>query len=134
LETLNNKKFSLLIKMSFIIEYQNLLFKGVNILQLISYTISFLLIAFGIIKSAFFYIDDYINLNTDNTTSFNNARLVLGESSALALSFILGVEILKLFFIKTYKQLIIVVSLVIIKLLVSYFLLKEISDEQIKKK
>ncbi len=120
--------------MSFIIEYQNLLFKGVNILQLISYTISFLLIAFGIIKSAFFYIDDYINLNTDNTTSFNNARLVLGESSALALSFILGVEILKLFFIKTYKQLIIVVSLVIIKLLVSYFLLKEISDEQIKKK
>ena len=50
-------------EMSFIIEYQNLLFKGVNILQLISYTISFLLIAFGIIKSAFFYIDDYINPN-----------------------------------------------------------------------
>jgi uncharacterized membrane protein len=120
--------------MSFIIEYQNLLFKGVNILQLISYTISFLLIAFGIIKSAFFYIDDYIiiNQNTENTSSFDNARLILGETSALALSFILGVEILKLFFIKTYKQLIIVVSLVIIKLLVSYFLLKEINYEKNK--
>jgi uncharacterized membrane protein len=118
--------------MSFIIEYQNLLFKGVNILQLISYTISFLLIAFGIIKSAFFYIDDYINSNADNNASFNNARLVLGETSALALSFILGVEILKLFFIKTYKQLIIVVSLVIIKLLVSYFLLEEIRGEKNK--
>lgn len=119
--------------MSFIIEYQILLSKGVNILQLISYTISFLLIAFGIIKSAFFYIDDYIiNQNTDNTSSFDNARLILGETSALALSFILGVEILKLFFIKTYKQLIIVVSLVIIKLLVSYFLLKEINYEKNK--
>ena len=118
--------------MSFIIEYQNLLFKGVNILQLISYTISFLLIAFGIIKSAFFYIDDYINPKINDITSFNNARLVLGETSALALSFILGVEILKLFFIKTYKQLIIVVSLVIIKLLVSYFLLEEIRGEKNK--
>ena len=37
---------------------------------------------------------------------------------AIALSFILGVEILKLFYIKTYKQLIIVATLVAIKLFV----------------
>lgn len=119
--------------MTFISQYQHLLSKGVNILEFISYTISFILIAFGIIKSAIFFTADYINPNVDDTASFNNARLVLGETSALALSFILGVEILKLFFIKTYKQLVIVVSLVIIKLLVSYFLLKEIEAENKEK-
>lgn len=116
--------------MKVIDEYQHLLFKGVQIVQFIAYTISFLLITTSILKSATVYIVDYIDPNVDDMTTFTKARLSLGESSALALSFILGVEILKLFFIKTYKQLVIVACLVIIKLLVSYFLLKEIDDEK----
>ena len=116
--------------MKVINEYQGYLFNGVQIIQFIAYTISFLLISGSILKSAIVYIIDYINPNIDDITSFKKARLSLGESSALALSFILGVEILKLFFIKTYKQLVIVACLVVIKLLVSYFLLKEIDDEK----
>lgn len=116
--------------MSLITQYQHLILKVESILEFIAYTISLLLIAFGIIKSAILYTLDIINPNVDDTASFNEARLVLGETSALALSFILGVEILKLFFIKTYKQLIIVVSLVVIKLLVNYFLLKEIEENK----
>ena len=57
---------------------------------------------------------------------FLNAKLNLGEATALALSFILGVEILRLFFIKTYKQLVFVVCLVFIKLIINWFLSREI--------
>jgi uncharacterized membrane protein len=116
--------------MGFITQYQNQILKVENVLEFLAYTISLLLIAFGIIKSAVLYVKDLINPNVDDTASFNAARLFLGETSALALSFILGVEILKLFFIKSYKQLIIVVSLVVIKLLVNYFLLKEIEENK----
>jgi uncharacterized membrane protein len=116
--------------MKLIDEYQNMLFLGVNFIQAIAYTISFLLISMSIIKSATVYIFEYLEPTVDDITMFKNTRLSLGESSALALSFILGVEILKLFFIKTYKQLVIVACLVIIKLLVSYFLLKEIEEGQ----
>ena len=118
--------------MKFFEQYQDFLQKGIYFTQAIAYTISFLLISISIITSAFIYMVQYINPNIDDITSFTNARLSLGESSALALSFILGVEILKLFFIKTYKQLVIVVCLVVIKLLVSYFLLKEIEDQNKK--
>jgi uncharacterized membrane protein len=119
--------------MKFFEQYQDFLQKGIYFTQAIAYTFSFLLITISIIKSAILYTIQYIDPNIDDLTSFTNTRLSLGESNAIALSFILGVEILKLFFIKTYKQLVIVVCLVIIKLLVSYFLLKEIDKETNKK-
>jgi uncharacterized membrane protein len=119
--------------MGFIDKYQSFLQKGIYITQSIGYTISFLFITFGIIKTFIFYTIQHINIQnnkkTNELTNFTNANLTLGESNALALSFILGVEILKLFYIKTYKQLVIVVTLVIIKLLVSYYLLKEIKED-----
>jgi uncharacterized membrane protein len=113
--------------MKFIEKYQEILHNGIYIIQAIAYTISFVIISVGIIKTAILYGIEYIDPNIDDLESFTYARLSLSESSALALSFILGVEILKLFYIKTYKQLIIVISLVIIKLSVNYFLLKEIN-------
>lgn len=112
--------------MRFVEKYQNYLNNGIIIVQLLAYTISFLLITISIIRSIHTYIVEYIDPNVDTLTAFEHTRLDLGESCALALSFILGVEILKLFHIHTYKQLIIVVSLVGIKLLINYFLIKEI--------
>lgn len=114
--------------MKLIDKYQVILHNGIYIIQAIAYTVSFFIISVSIIKSAFIYVKDY----NDRFITFNNIKLELGESSSLALSFILGVEILKLFYIKNYKQLIIVICLVAIKLTVSYFLESEI--KQIDKK
>lgn len=112
--------------MNFFEKYQDILNKGTNIIQIIAYTISFILISISIIKSSIIYFSEYVDPTIDDTSNFTNARLNLGESTALALSFILGVEILRLFFIKTYKQLVFVISLVIVKLIISWFLLQEI--------
>jgi uncharacterized membrane protein len=40
----------------------------------------------------------------------------------------LAVEILKIFYIKTYKQLVIIVALTLLKLVINYFLTLEIKD------
>lgn len=111
--------------MKIIEKYQQILHDGIYIIQAIAYTISFLLISTSIIRSSYIYVSEYNN----RLQAFMDTKLDLGESSALALSFILGVEILKLFYIKTYKQLIIVICLVAIKLLVSYFLINEIEND-----
>ena len=77
--------------MRFIEKYQIILNNGILILQLLAYTISFLLITSSIIRSIYTYIIEYIDPNIDELTAFTETRLDLGQSSALALSFILGV-------------------------------------------
>jgi len=120
--------------MSFVEKYEKILNNGILFIQLLAYTISFFLITSSILRSIYTYITEYIDPNIDDLKAFNDTRLDLGESSALALSFILGVEVLKLFYIKTYKQLIIVVCLVAIKLLVCFFLIGEIEKSSYRKK
>jgi len=104
--------------------YENLLHKGVYLIQVFSYTISFIIISISIITSTYIYFHKF-NSQRD---AYNETKLNLGRSIALALSFILGVEILKLFYIKTYQQIVVVAILVAIKLLVNYFLSKEINN------
>jgi uncharacterized membrane protein len=116
--------------MRIIDEHQHFLLKGIYITEALSYTISFMIIIFGIIRSIAQHILYYFNSNLDYSTISEKTRLSLGESSALALSFILCAEILKLFYIKSLKQLSIIAGLVIIKLLVNYFLLKEIKEDK----
>ena len=104
--------------------YENLLHNGVYLIQIFSYTISFIIISISIITSTYIYFHKF-NSQRD---AYNETKLNLGRSIALALSFILGVEILKLFYIKTYQQILLVSILVSIKLLVNYFLSKEINE------
>jgi len=111
--------------MEIIERYENILNTATNIIQIIVYTISFILITMSIATTTFTYFTGYFNPSINNKENFTYARLSLGEGTALALSFILGVEILRIFFVKTYKQLLFVVCLVFIKLLISWFLLKE---------
>jgi len=106
---------------------------GIDILQIICYSISFLLISTSIIRSIYTYIIEYNDPNIDEFTAFKNTRLNLVESIALSLTFLLSVEILKLFQIQTYKQLIIVIFLVGVKMLISYNLLREIESYNKKK-
>lgn len=106
---------------------QKLLMNGIDLVQFISYVIAFFIIIIGMIKSLMSFIIVNINIEptNDETDVLKKTRTSLVQMSALALSFILGSEILKLFYINNYKQLIIVTGLVIIKLLLHYFLLRE---------
>jgi len=103
---------------------------GILIVESVAYTISFIIITLSIFRSIIIYINEYKN----PMQAYIDSRLDLGESVSLALAFILGVEVLKLFYIKSYKQLVIVISLVCIKLIVGFFLSREIDDSIEKKK
>jgi uncharacterized membrane protein len=112
--------------MKLIDRFQNSLHYGVYIIQIFTYTISFVIISISILISSYIYFRNF--RVQDN--AYNDTKLYLSRSISIALSFILGVEILKLFYIKSYKQLIIVATLVTIKLLVTYFLSKEIDKSR----
>jgi uncharacterized membrane protein len=108
--------------------YENFLKGSVSLIEIFTYTISVILISLSVVYSVFISIYEYKNIQK----AFDDSRLILGESISLALSFILAVEILKIFYIKTYKQLVIIVALTLLKLTINYFLLNEI-DETLKK-
>lgn len=102
----------------------------IDFLELFVYIIASLVIFLSILNSIYLYFYDY---NKNNELGILEAKIKLSNTISLALSFILSIEILKIYYIKTYKQLIIVSSLVIIKLIVNYFLNKEIEDAMRKK-
>ena len=104
--------------------YEKFLQKIVSFVEIVAYSFSVIIITISIIVSIFIYIMEYKNPEI----SFVDTRINLGEAISLALSFILSVEILKIFYIKTYKQLIIVASVTLLKLTINKFLLEEIDD------
>ena len=104
--------------MTLLNNYDGFLKNTITIIEALAYTIAIIIISFSILKSIVNYIKEYNNPVRD----FYDTRLILGESLSLALTFILSVEVLKLFYIKSYKQLVMIVSLVLLKLLISYYL------------
>lgn len=112
--------------MTFFKNYNKFLQMIVSRIEIITYTISILIILTSIIYSVYIYITE---LHTPQK-AFIDTKINLAESVSLALSFLLCVEVLKLYYIKNYKQLIIVVGLVLLKLLISYFLNYEIATSK----
>ena len=96
----------------------------ISIVQIITYIIATIIIIFGIFYSVFTYFRNY----DKPIIAFYEVKTILSESISLSLSFILCVEILKLFNISNYKQLMLVVTLVVLKLTVNYFESYEISQ------
>jgi len=121
--------FIYIIYMSFINNYSNHLKYIVSIIEIITYTVAVIIISISIIYSIFILVKEFNNVNL----AFEDTRLSLGESISLALSFILAIEILKIFYIKNYKQLIIIVVLTLLKLTINYFLTFEIDNIQKKR-
>jgi uncharacterized membrane protein len=110
--------------MSFIETYNKNLKNAVNIIEIFTYTIAVVIVSISIVYSIFIFGKEITNFEL----AFNDMRMSLGESISLALTFILAVEILKIFYIKTYKQLVIIVALTLLKLVINYFLTLEIKD------
>tara|TARA_A100001015_G_scaffold311828_1_gene415828 strand:+ start:435 stop:779 length:345 start_codon:yes stop_codon:yes gene_type:complete len=95
----------------------------INYLEIIIYFISVIIIIISIAKSSYFYFKNIFNEEQD----LNKIRTDILSNISLALSFILSIEILKIFYIKTYKQLIIVASLVVLKLIINFFIDMELN-------
>jgi len=111
--------------------YDNLLKDGIHNIVLLNYTIVVIIITISIIRAVYYYILYY---KYGSIISSVTARTILGESVSLALSFILSVEILRFFYVQSYKQLVIVASFVFLKILINYYLQNQIkSDVEILK-
>ena len=87
-----------------------------------TYTIAVIIITISISKGIYIYINEF---NTQK--AYNDVRLILGESISLSLTFILCIEVLKVFYIKSYQQMILIVSLTLLKIIIGYYLEYEIS-------
>lgn len=95
-------------------------------LEIIIYFIAIIIIIVTVVQSTY----SYFRYILQEEKHLRNIRGTLLNNIAFALSFILSMEILKIFYIKTYKQLIIVASLVILKLVIELFINKELDDQQ----
>jgi len=113
-----------------LIKYENLLKKIISLIDILCYSLSIIIISINIIWSFIIYIKEFSN----PMLAYEDTRLHIGQAISISLSFILAVEILKLFYIKSYKQLIIVMGVSLLKLTISYFLMYEIESSLKDKK
>ena len=102
----------------------------INFIELFVYYSSSFIILFTIVYSIYYY---FTNIKNTSLTTLE-LKIKLGNTISLALSFILSVEILKIYYVKSYKQLVIISVLVILKLTINYFLTIEIEDAEKHKK
>ena len=104
--------------------YLNQLLKtDINYLEIFIYLITSILIFCTILYSIYYYGTNFYK----GEETILNLKIILSNSISLALSLILTIEILKIYYIKTYKQLVIVSILVMLKLIINYFLNIEVN-------
>lgn len=103
----------------------------INYLEIFVYFIASLIVFISIVYSLYYYTINF----KDGEKTLLNIKIHMSNYISLTLSIILAIEILKIYYIKTYKQLVIVSVLVLLKLIINYFLMMEIEDahEQLKK-
>ena len=111
--------------MSNIKTYNNFLKKTILYVEMIIYVITIFIILVSLALSVFNYLKHLINQDKNEYISI---RIQISKSITLVLTFIICIEILKLYYIRTYKQLIIVCSVVILKLIISKFLNEEVKE------
>ncbi|ALH23029.1 hypothetical protein ceV_123 [Chrysochromulina ericina virus CeV-01B] len=104
-------------------------------LQLIIEHIEIIVIIFAIIilvitisHVIFKYFYNIRNSIDYQYTDIDTYRLFMLKQVSLLLSFILAIEILKIFYVRSYRQLIIVASLGLLKLTISYFIAQEMIE------
>ena len=106
-----------------------------NNLKLIIEYIEIAIIIFAIVillisstKVIFNYFYNISNSINDQYKDIDTYKLFMLKQISLLLSFVLAIEILKIFYVRSYRQLVIVASLGLLKLTISYFMSKEIIE------
>ena len=102
----------------------SILKSDINYLEIFVYFIASLIVFISIVYSLYYYT---INFKGGEKTLLN-IKIHMSNYISLTLSIILAIEILKIYYIKTYKQLVIVSVLVLLKLVINYFLMLEVED------
>ena len=78
-------------------------------------------------------MSSFINLTESNNHPFNEIKTNILKVSAFILTLILPIEIMKIFFIRTYLQLVIITVLAIIKILIAFYTNYEIKELKLEK-
>ena len=98
---------------------------GVDLVEIVVYMLVILAIfrAIGLIVLKVF---------EDKEINYQTIKILINNTISICLSGIVFVEIMKLFYIKTYKQLGIIAGIIIIKMILLYFISQEQKEEQNK--
>lgn len=102
----------------------DLLKSDINYLEIFVYFIASFIVFISIVYSLYYYTINY----KEGENTLLNIKIHMSNYISLTLSIILAIEILKIYYIKTYKQLVIVSVLVLLKLIINYFLMLEVED------
>jgi len=96
---------------------------GVDIVEIFIYILVILTIFYTIISIVFIAFKN-------ETNKYEKIKYLINNTISLCLSGIVFVEIMKLFYIKTYKQLGIITGIIIIKMVLLYFITQEQIEQQ----
>jgi len=118
--------------LKFIKEINECLKINVNILQSLIYFLAIIIISVGIVQTVIVYFKEIYLDNILPATI--DARIIIGESITLSLSFILGIEVLRTFYIRTFQQFFIIGAILFLRQFITYFLDKEVEFNYKKRK
>ncbi|MDA7463500.1 hypothetical protein N8996_01770 [Candidatus Poseidonia alphae] len=91
----------------------------------------YILVCFLFIRAIILSISYYVNDKRNSHIPWQlNTKLVLNNAAQISITAILFIEILKLFYIKTYKQLIIISGIMFIKIGMAYMIDNEIQQQK----
>lgn len=91
----------------------------------------YILVCFLFIRAIILSISYYVNDKRNSHIPWQlNTKLVLNNAAQISITAILFIEILKLFYIKTYKQLIIISGIMFIKIGMVYMIDNEIQQQK----
>lgn len=95
-------------------------------IAIIIFTIVILLISSSkVIFNYFYNISNSIN---DQYKDIDTYKLFMLKQISLLLSFVLAIQILKIFYLRSYRQLVIVASLSLLNITISYFMAQEMTE------
>lgn len=69
------------------------------------------------------------NTNRNNNSYVNNSKIVIEEAISYSLSLVLATEILRLLYIKTFNSLLFIGSIILLKLILNFFVKKDLEEE-----
>ena len=98
---------------------------GVDLVEIVVY----MLVILAIFRTIGLIV---LNVFQEKDINYDYIKVLINNTISICLSGIVFVEIMKLFYIKTYKQLGIIAGIIVIKMILLYFVSQEQKEQQNK--
>lgn len=98
---------------------------GVDLVEIVVY----MLVILAIFRTIGLIV---LNVFQEKDINYDYIKVLINNTISICLSGIVFVEIMKLFYIKTYKQLGIIAGIIVIKMILLYFVTQEQKEQQNK--